>query len=170
MGGDGIVVRHMERTFINFTTNASGNAYQAAAIDPGNATTFPWLGQFALNYAQYRWRKFVIRYVPRVGTGSNGEVAVGIVFDSAAPTPTTLAQVISCMGSVGPVCHELAVAVDCSAFSMPWYYITPTSGTVERPFTVVGAVEGAPATTNVGTLSIEYEIELRHACASALNP
>jgi len=64
-------------------------------INPGNSALFPWLSQQASGWERYRFKRLVIRYVPRCSTATSGSVLISPDYDAADPVPTTEVQAAS---------------------------------------------------------------------------
>jgi hypothetical protein len=83
--GKGFIVRHSEY-LDDITSLASFGvdpAVQVYDLNPGLITSFPWLGNLASAFEQYRWKRLVFRYRARIGTGAAGTVYFSTQLDSA---------------------------------------------------------------------------------------
>jgi len=86
-GGNSIVIRHTEylddiNSLASFSIDP---AVQVYALNPGLTTSFPWLGNMAAGYEQYRFKKLIFRYRARIGTGTGGSVYYSTQLDSNDP-------------------------------------------------------------------------------------
>lgn len=83
-GGNGVVVTHTEYLddILGQTTFQIDPTVQVYQINPGLITSFPWLGNMAAGYEQYRFRKLRFRYQPRVGSSTNAVVYFSTQLDS----------------------------------------------------------------------------------------
>lgn len=83
--GKGFVVRHSEylddvTSLASFGVNPAVQVYD---LNPGLITSFPWLGNLAAAFEQYRWKRLIFRYRARIGTGAAGTVYFSTQLDSA---------------------------------------------------------------------------------------
>jgi hypothetical protein len=65
------------------------NAAQVFALNPGLASTFPWLSGIAARYNHYKFKRLVFRFVSGTSTSITGELALVPVFDAADPAPAS---------------------------------------------------------------------------------
>jgi hypothetical protein len=89
-GGDGMVVRHRE-----FIMNVMGNPtfmLQSFPLNPGMASTFPWLARVAHQFEEYEMNGLVFEYRPSSGSAvASANPALGVVifatdYDAANPS------------------------------------------------------------------------------------
>jgi hypothetical protein len=66
-------------------------------INPGIAATFPWLNKVANAFERYRFKSMSIEYIPTSSALQQGSVWMLPVFDTEAPPPTSLLNVMSAM-------------------------------------------------------------------------
>lgn len=71
------------------TGSDSFTVKNALALNPGVASTFPWLSGQAIFWEQYRFNKLVFEYVPRCGTGQAGSVIMAPDYDALDNQPIT---------------------------------------------------------------------------------
>lgn len=86
-GSNSITVRHTEYLddIVSLASWSVNPAIQVYALNPGLVTSFPWLGNLAAGYEQYRFKKLAFRYRSRTGTGTSGTVYFSTQLDSADP-------------------------------------------------------------------------------------
>jgi hypothetical protein len=79
---------------INGNTTFGATAF---ALNPGLATTFPWLATVASAYEQYAFRKLRFHYVTRCATSYNGSILLAPEYDAldAAPTSEVFASMMN---------------------------------------------------------------------------
>lgn len=58
-------------------------------INPGIASTFPWLSSIANSYDKYLFHRLIFRYKSTCPTSTSGQVILAWDYDSLDPTPTT---------------------------------------------------------------------------------
>lgn len=82
--------RIVHRELISSVTGSVAFAVQSAfALNPGIATTFPWLASQAAGWEQYRFNKLRFCYFTRTGTGVPGSVLLAPDYDAADAAPLT---------------------------------------------------------------------------------
>lgn len=66
---------------------------QTVPVNPGQATTFPWLSEQALQWEKYRFNYLEFYYKPEVSgfatEGQSGKVIMVMDYDASDPAPTT---------------------------------------------------------------------------------
>jgi hypothetical protein len=88
---------HTEFISLVQDTNAFGT-YEVK-VNPGLATTFPWLAGIAVNFEFYRFKRITFRYVSVVGGATNGEFFICPEYDVNDAPPATMAAVYSTTGA-----------------------------------------------------------------------
>lgn len=63
-------------------------------LNPGVASTFPWLYYIANNFELYKFLKLQFEYLPRCSSASFGSVTIAIDYDAADSAPLTKSEVI----------------------------------------------------------------------------
>jgi len=71
----------------NPNTSLAWLIIQSYALNPGLATTFPWLANIAMNWERYRFNKLRFVYLPRCATSTNGSVSLIPDYDAADSAP-----------------------------------------------------------------------------------
>lgn len=136
-------------------------------INPGLATSFPWLSTQAAGYEQYRFNTLKFLYYNRTNTSKNGAFYMAFDYDSQDATPLTEAAI----GTYDP-CVQAAIWEDaeygCSKDAMhpfgPRKYIR-SSNVAGDPKTYdvgnffFGTVDCAD-TSGIGKLWVEYDVDL----------
>jgi hypothetical protein len=128
--------------------NGSAGVFFAGGdvMNPGLATSYPWLSGIAKQYSKFRWKALRYIYVPTCSTTTAGSVFFYVSYDSYDTGPSTLAQVAvsenSCIGNAwfgGSINPQLAfkplttqesiyVDVDLARLPNNWYYVRDTFG------------------------------------------
>lgn len=110
----GCTIRHRE--FIRdvmFPPLAGEFAPQKLSINPGMASTFPWLAGVANQYEMYSVRSMSFDFQTRSGSGLDGMVSMAVDYDAADPPPDSKAHMLAYDGCVGgPVWHNFTIAID----------------------------------------------------------
>jgi hypothetical protein len=125
-------------------------------INAGNVELFPWLGEVAVDFQQYRFKGLAFEYRPTSGegiTGANppiGSVTMSTVYDVYRDDPTTLAQqrteqyVNTCKPS-----HSMIHGVECSSKNLDF-----TLQRVATSFSRTDFSHGDQRFMHMGNLSI----------------
>lgn len=134
-------------------------------INPGLPATFPWLSEVAKNYAEYKFRRLVFRYITRSPTTKSGSVMFVPLYDPLSTEPSTEQNASAIRGTLeGPVWEEMAVGVDrMVSNALNKYFIRdgPVSADLKTydPIAVVVYTNDCDDTTAVGKLWVEYEVD-----------
>lgn len=95
----GCVVTHSEPiTGVMSATNI--DTVYSYAINPGDATTFPWLGQIANAWDFYQIRSLRFRYISRLPSTIYSTIVLSIDYDVLDAVPTDLVQIRQIAGAV----------------------------------------------------------------------
>jgi hypothetical protein len=89
-------VRIVNDELINGTINGSTSftVQNSYYIQPGDATTFPWLSVQAAQYEQYKIHKLEFVYIPSINTSASGDVMLLADYNVSDPVPTSEAIAI----------------------------------------------------------------------------
>jgi len=163
-------IRHVEYlddiyAFINFAVNPNYNVY---SLNPGLTTSFPWLGNVAVAYEQYRWKKLRFRYRTRRGTATSGTIYMTTQLNSADPPFATKEEMYAYSGTRSTSAW-LDMECDCMLGRSDYlkkYFVRsgPLGVTADVQlydsgnFTFVGMADSD--NLYVGELLVEYEVEL----------
>jgi len=86
-----------EEYIADVVLTSSGFTNLQYAVNPGNATTFPWLSTIAANFNKYRFTKLLFKYRPIVSgyatAGQTGDIILSFNPDASDPAPVAQAQV-----------------------------------------------------------------------------
>lgn len=134
-------------------------------LNPGVASTFPWLYYIANNFELYKFLKLQFEYLPRCSSASFGSVTIAIDYDAADSAPLTKSEVImfatqktssvwqpmsvSCADNMLGKRGHLFTRMDTEAGDIKTYDIAQ----------VFVCIEGVPAST-VGEVYCTYDLEL----------
>lgn len=91
MGRDGVRIQHRELVG-SLTGSTAFVIARALALNPGLASTFPWLSTQAKGWEQYRFNSLRLEYFSRTGSGTPGSVMLAPDYDAADAAPTTEQQ------------------------------------------------------------------------------
>jgi len=86
----------VEDEFIGAVNGSVAFAVTQYPINPGQATTFPWLSQQAIQWEKYRFNYLEFYYKREVSefatNGTTGKVIMSVDFDASDPAPTSKQQ------------------------------------------------------------------------------
>lgn len=91
------VTNHEYLADITCTSSFTSSKY---AINPGLASTFPWLSNIANNYEFYQFKELTVEFRPFVGTSSSGSVMMAFDFDAEDAAPLNKQRFMSYLTSV----------------------------------------------------------------------
>lgn len=175
---ESVIIRHREYICdINSSTSFSSTKYE---INPGLATTFPWLSSIASNFEQYKWRGLIFEFKSTSANALNsintalGSVSIASEYNVNAPAFITKAQVLNNMWTCNAkpsesFIHPIECAPQLTASQI--YYIRTSPGQTAiippvqdlRLYDMVNVqvvTDGSQAAANVGELWCSYEVEL----------
>lgn len=149
---------------------STGTSFEVSqfSINPGIASTFPWLSTIALNYESYLFRSLRFEYESQSSTASSGSIMHAVDFDAADDPPSSKVQLMSYANAVrSSVWQEscyTSQGSDLRKFGTKRYI---RSGTLASNLDIktydVGnyfiASQGASA-ASLGELYVEYDVEL----------
>lgn len=171
-GGDGVTICHRE--FISDITGSSSFVNAQLPINPGQASTFPWLSLVAQQFEEYQVLGMVFEYRPSSGSyaGTSSSAALGIVvfatqYNVNQPAFTTKQQIESYEYSSSTVPFTTMIhGVECAPHTevIPTLLVRPsalpTGGTLELydHGTFNYSTSGMPSAYVVGELWVSYHI------------
>jgi len=88
-----VCIRHRE--YINDVYGSVNFSALQYSINPGLATTFPWLNTIAIAYESYRFKRLVFTFESSKSTATNGSVLMAVDFDPSDAAPTNKAQALA---------------------------------------------------------------------------
>jgi hypothetical protein len=170
---DSIIVRHRE--YVGDVISSTTFSSVSIPLNPGIATSYPWLSKIASAFQQYSIKGMVIEYIPEVSEIAANEVSLGFVVLAAEyrtdlPSFPSLNQALESQFavSVKPNCPS-SLAIECDPNQSPyksWYVRTNSvpSGEDVKTFDFVNlnVLVGNNQTGSVvlGQIWNTYEIEL----------
>ncbi len=166
--GDGrIRVRHRE-----YLADVAGSVAFAAtgyAINPGLATSFPWLSNLAKNFESFLFRRLSFEFETQKSTATSGTVMLAIDFDAADAAPTTKTALMTYHNAVRSAawaeCQYRSDGADLRKFGVQRYIRTAAlAANLDIKTYDVGnlyvATQGEADTTAIGELYVVYDVEL----------
>jgi hypothetical protein len=176
--GQTVTVRHKE--FLTEVKSSTGFLVQRSfTINPGNATTFPWLSRLANSYQQYRIKGLVFHYVPTSGSAVSstnnalGSVMLQTSYRSNDTPPTSKIELLNEYWSSEAMpseafCHPIECNPSENPFNVQYIRADDTLiPTNDSPLlydmgTTHLCVSGQQASqVTLGDLWVTYEIELK---------
>lgn len=183
---NGLVVSHSE-PISTMPLTAAGllNYFRFSLIPP----VFPYLNGLANNFGKWNWVKLRIRYVPSCPATTEGESAMGLVFDTRDAAAATFVQVTSLSKAIsfppwggfqnGNSSTSISIDVNVNEFDKPKYsYITSAGFTALTtsdqnnycPVSLACATQGSTAGSLVGgRIWADYTIQLHDPIVPGLN-
>lgn len=174
--GQSIIVRHKEYLG-QIDSSTTYLVRQSYVLNPGLASTFPWLSSIASNFQEYTFKGVVFHYVPTSGhaiTGTNpaiGSVMMQTSYRSTDTPPSSkielLNEYFACEAAPDT---SFVHPIECDPKENPFnvQYVRTGAlppGETQLMYdlgTTYVAVNGNPATGNtVGDIWVSYEVELR---------
>jgi hypothetical protein len=171
-----VVVRHREylgdvKSSINYTKALE------LALNPGLASSFPWLSTMAQMYQEYTWRGMVFHFVPTVGEAVSstvpafGNVMMHTDYRVTAPAPVSKAELLNeYFASDARPSEAFIHPIECDPKENPYnvqYVRTNGVSAYEDPksydlgmFRVYTQGQSADNVT-LGEIWVTYEVELR---------
>jgi len=177
--GQSTTIRHRE--FITQVNGTVGfNVQRSIILNPGLASSFPWLSGIARNYQEYEWKGLVFHFVPTSGTAvSNTSAALGTVmlqtsYRSTDAPPESKIEMMNefWANEVVPfdsMCHP----IECSPKENPFnvHYVRSGNAVGEPLMYDLGvtylATQGQQSAYAVGDLWVTYEVELKKPIVSS---
>jgi hypothetical protein len=165
-----------DHELINDVGTGSGTGFQVIynyPINPGNSRLFPRLAALADTFEKYRFTKFVVKYLPAPGSGTQTPGIVGQYLDydpddSAVTNITQLMQNETACVSAPWVPN--AISLDTAENAQKWYYTqqtyTNSSDAAARQANQADwyfCTDKVPANTTLGIIEIDYTIQFKSA-------
>lgn len=169
---NGNTTRVSHREFISdITAASSGFATVNFAVNPGNATAFPWLSAIAANYESYTFKKLAYRYVPLCPTSTQGRITMALDYDARDSIPTSKAVLSQYQGAVAtPVWQQglyVAQPSNLVKFAKQRYVsgaTIPANSDVKTYHVgqfIIATSNTPNASTQLGELWVEYDVEFQ---------
>jgi len=171
--GQSIIVRHRE--FVRSISPSIAFTTYGFSLNPGVATTFPWLSNVARQFEQYDFKGIVFHYVPTSGitiTGTNssmGSVMIYTTYRATDRAPNNKLELLNEYWSneTRPD-TTMAHPIECDPKENPFqiHYVRSNNPVGEQLLYDIGttyiATEGQQGTAGiVGDLWVTYEVELK---------
>jgi hypothetical protein len=138
-------------------------------VNPGLASTFPWLSSIAYNYESYKFNSLSFRFETQKSTATSGTVLLAADYDAADADPANKQAMMQFHGAVrtapwagvSMVCDKR----DLQKFGVQRYIRSGAlaSNLDVKTYDVADfliATQGMADTTAVGELYVEYDVEL----------
>jgi hypothetical protein len=108
-GAISTVMRHSE-LLTTIKANA-GKIAEEFSLNPGLPSTMPWGHLIASQFEQYEFKKLLYTFIPALGTGTAGTIALGTDFDPRDVGMDTTAEVLNSAGATvssvyRPISHD----------------------------------------------------------------
>jgi len=185
--GQSVIVRHKEYitdVIAGTGTPTAFNVFNTYPLNPGMASTFPWLSTIAQQFQEYTARGIVFHYISTSGESvastntALGSVMCATQYRATAPAFTNKQVMLNeYFSSDGKPSESFCHPIECDPKENPYNVQYVRSGAVSSSedlktydlgeFSI--ATEGVPsAGVNIGELWVSYEIELRKPIVTGL--
>jgi hypothetical protein len=159
-------VTHRELVGSAVTGSTGFNVTASYALNPGLATSFPWLSVQAQQFQEYRFRKLCYEYVPIAPTSTQGDVTLCVDYDSSNPPPTSEVQASDLSGTIVDSCWKpIMIRLNPSALHAigPRKFIRSGNSYGDLKTFDSGnfylCTENETGTTTIGKLYVSYTVE-----------
>jgi len=159
--------RVVHRELLNpaVTAHSSFTVESVYPIQPGLASSFPWVSTIGANYEQYTIHTLKYHFVPFVATSTAGTIMMMVDYNAQDPQPTTETQFMDHPKAVSaPIWEPFTFVVDVKEFRAlgTRRYIRPTAVAGDLKTFDLGRFYIASdnsITSPCGKLYVEYDIE-----------
>jgi len=170
-GPEYVRIRHRE--YLADISSTTSFTNQSFALNPGLATSFPWLSAIADQFEQYHWNGMIWDFISTSADALNstntalGQVAMATDYDAADAAYSNLQQMLSTtFANSGKPSNRLMHAIECApnATPMEWYYVRSSSvpsGKDARLYDLGNfqiATTGSQAAAVIGQLWVTYDV------------
>jgi len=135
------------------------------SINPGLATSFPWLAPIASQWQQYRIKKLVFEWIPIAATNTAGDYLMAFEYNASEPVPSTEQELSAYEGAIMSstwCASKLVLDLGASnSILRKTVRQVATAGDI-KTFDIgrlIVATNNCPNTNNVGKLYADYDIE-----------
>lgn len=180
---NGLHVTHSENFSTLPLTALGALAYFRVALIPA---TMPYLAGLGSNFGKFKWTRLRLRYVPSCPATTEGESALGLVFDRQDAAAATFNQVTSSAHAISfppwggfSGSASVTIEVDCSQFDKNRYsYMAVAAfnalGASDQnnycPVTLITATQGSTLAVPVGgRIWADYSIQLTDPIVPGIN-
>lgn len=177
--GQSVMVRHRE--FVGTISGSTNFTVQKTMnLNPGVASSFPWLCNIATRFQEYEFKGLVFHYVPTSGTFNGSSAALGSVmiqtsYRSTDTAPSSKVEMLNeyCSNETVPF-DTMVHPIECDPKENPFsvHYIRTGAITSGEPLmydlgTTFVCTQGMASTDVVGDLWVTYEVELKKPLISS---
>jgi len=172
-GDDSIRVKRRE--YLGDVMGSTEFVSQRYPINPGLASTFPWLSTLASNYEQYKINGLIFEFVSTSANALNstntalGKIVMATNYNAVEPPfPNVRYMLATKFSNYGMPSSNLPHAIECAPGTTPTECLfvrsgAPALGSDLRLYDLADfqlATEGMQATANIGGLWVSYDITL----------
>ncbi len=162
-------IRIKHREYLGDISGSVAFAAVQFSVNPGLATSFPWLSTLASRFESYLFRRLRFIVETQKSASTNGSVMMAIDYDASDQQPTSKVQLMSYHNAVRSAvwdeCHFVGDQGDLKKFGVQRYI---RSGNIAANLDIktydVGnlfvATQGCADTSAVGELYVDYDVEL----------
>jgi hypothetical protein len=160
-------VRHSE--LVRDINGSVAFGITAFSVNPGLASTFPWLSTIAYNYESYKFNSLSFRYETQKSTATSGTVLLAADYEASDADPANKQELMSFHGAVRTAPWAPVTMVcdkrDLLKFGVQRYIRTGAlaSNLDVKTYDVADfliATQGMADSSAVGELYVDYDVEL----------
>lgn len=168
-------IRITHKEYVGTVTSTEGFSNSGVTLNPGLASSFPWLSTIAGNFEQYRWNGLIFNYVSTSGDALNstntalGKVVMATEYNAMDELYYSIQQMMgSEFSNMGKPSDNILHAVECApheqAVKLYWVRTGPAPSASDLRLYDHGvfqlATQGTQAETQVGDLWVTYDVTL----------
>lgn len=159
--------RIKHRELLDLIDMSAGFEARSYRINPGVASTFPWLSGQSQGWEQYRFHSLALRYLPTCATTEPGVMVMFVDYDPTDSPPTTIRDgMTNSTATAGPVRNAATIITNTAGLLgglKSKYVETQMSAQSDARSTDSGnffiLTEGGN-NVQVGAVWVEYDVEL----------
>ncbi len=158
-------VSHRELVVDTIAGSTGFTVQSCLKLNPGLATTFPWVSPLATQWEMYQCHKLIAWYVPIAPSNTQGDIILSPNYDASDPRPTTERQAMDNFGaSINSCWNAFSCVLDPASMKpMARRYVRNCSVAGDSKTFDIGTLavcsNNETGTTAVGKLFLEYDFE-----------
>lgn len=160
---------------VSSSETAGSTVSYSVNFNARNATELQWLAGLGQRYQKFRVISARVRFFSAVASTVSGDIAIGVVYDSADSTTVTIPALMRTAGSVHTQVWKDSppVTIDVKRMAYPWYFSGVTagvaSGNQQTPFVIKVAAQSGAVGAVLGRLSVEYVVDFTEPIDLSIN-
>lgn len=164
-------MKQCERIATIIASSTAGSYHvDSFAINPGNSTTFPWLGNIARLFDRYKFHDLKFKFVNYASTTTSGNVTLAVDFDTLDTPPTDsvgMSNMAKFVSFAPWKCETLSIPVNrrgVQQYLFTYDSNAESGSNIDLKTYNLGnflvSTEGMPADQVAGYIVAEYDVEL----------